>query len=344
MDLHMAWRNIWRNPHRTAVILTAVVIGVWSMVFLGALMRGVVQGMIQNGIDTLTGHVQIHQAQYLQDPSVVHRIQGMSRIQTVVAAELPPKSHLSMRVRVNAVANNARHNGGVTLVGIDPQDEARVSFIGRSIDQGRYLEPEDDNAVIIGKALAGRFETRLGRKLILMAQDTGGEIASRAFRIQGIFRAEMEATEKNFVFVTRRAAQKMLGMDDEVSEIAIVLPAHDQAPMVARRLQQRFTGRDITVTTWRQALPLLTSYLELYNGFILIWFVVVFVAMAFGIVNTTLMAVFERMREFGLLKALGMRPRRIIRGILTESFIILLGGMVLGDLWYGDALPFDGEC
>jgi putative ABC transport system permease protein len=332
MDFLLAWRNIWRNPRRTAVILTAVVIGVWSMVFLGALMRGVVQGMIQNGIKTLTGHVQVHQIEYSQDPSVEHRIRGVKRIKAAIAGQLPAHSSLSCRVRVNAVASNARHNGGVTLVGIDPQDEARVSFIGSSIAQGRYLQPDDDDAILIGRALAERFETRLGRKLILMAQDTTGRIASRAFRIRGIFRAEMEATEKNFVFVTRRAAQKMLGMDDAVSEIAIVLPAHGQAADVAQRLQQLFAGRDIVVTTWRQALPLLNSYLSLYNNFILIWFVVVFVAMAFGIVNTTLMAVFERMREFGLLKALGMRPRRIVRGILTESFFILVGGMALGDL------------
>ncbi len=332
MGFQIAWRNIWRNPRRTAVILTAVVIGVWSMVFLGALMRGIVQGMIQNGIKTLTGHVQIHQVQYLQDPSVDHRIQAIARIKSMVASELPARSSLSCRVRVNAVANNARHNGGVTLVGIDPEDEAKVSFIGSSIVEGRYLKPDDGDAIVIGRALADRFETRLGHKLILMAQDTRGEIASRAFRIRGIFHAEMESTEKNFVFVTRSAAQKMLGMDDAVSEIAIVLPAHDRAAAVARRLQQRFAGQDLVVTTWRQALPLLTSYLELYDSFIMIWFVVVFVAMGFGIVNTTLMAVFERMREFGLLKALGMRPRRIVWGILTESFFILVCGMLLGDL------------
>lgn len=332
MDIHMAWRNIWRNPRRTAVILTAVIIGVWSMVFLGALMRGIVQGMIQNGIKTLTGHVQIHQARYAQDPSVAHSIKDAAHITAVIESQLPAGSRLSGRVRVSAAVSNARHNGGVTLVGIDPEDESRVSFIGSSIVEGRYLEPGDTNAIIIGQALARRFETRLGRKLILMAQDAGGDIASRAFRIRGIFRAEMESTEKRFVFVTRPAARQMLGMDDALSEIAVMLPSNDQVAAVARRLQHRLAGRDIVVTTWRQALPLLTSYLELYDNFILIWFVVVFVAMGFGIVNTTLMAVFERMREFGLLKALGMRPRRIVRGILTESLFILACGMALGDL------------
>ena len=332
MDFQLAWRNVWRNPRRTTVILTAVVIGIWSMIFLGALMRGVVEGMIQNGIKTLTGHVQIHQSDYIQDPSVNHRLEDVQPIRSVLAQNLPDQSHTSSRVRIDAAVANARHNGGVTLVGIDPQEEAKVSFIGSGIVEGRYLKPDDTDAIVIGKALAKRFETRLGKKLILMAQDTKGEIASRAFRIRGIFSAEMESTEKNIVFVPLGAAQKMLGMGNAVSEISIVLPSYDQAPAVAAKLQQTFSGRDIDVRTWRQALPLLTAYLKLYDNFILIWFVVVFVAMGFGIVNTTLMAVFERMHEFGLLKALGMRPGRIVRGILTESFFILVCGLVLGDL------------
>ena len=334
MDIQLAWRNVWRNPRRTAVILTAVVIGVWSMVFLGALMRGIVRGMIENGINTLTGDVQIHERHYIQDPSVNHRIRDVDAIRSVLESALPPHSHTSARVRIEAVAANARHNLGVTLVGIDPTDEARVSFIGDAVVQGRYLAPDDDDAILIGRALAQRFETRLGRKLILMAQDTRGEIASRAFRIRGIYRAEMAATEKTFVFVTRKSAQQMLAMDDSVSEIAVALPAHDLAPSIAHRLQGLLDNpsEPIVVRSWRQALPLLDSYLGIYDNFILIWFVVVFVAMGFGIVNTTLMAVFERMREFGLLKALGMRPRRIVRGILTESLFILIIGMLLGDL------------
>lgn len=332
MDIQLAWRNLWRNPRRTAVILIAVVIGVWSMVFLAALMRGIVDGMIQNGIQTLTGHVQLHHSGYVQDPSVNHRIQHITETQKLVAEALPAHSHASNRVRVNAVISNAHHNGGVTLVGINPPDEARVSFIGTSVTQGSYLQPDDTNAIVIGRALAQRFETGLGRKLILMSQGTNGEIASYAFRIKGIFRAEMEATEKAYVFVPLHTAQKMLGMTDAVSEIAIILPAYDQAEAVAQQLRDGLQGRSIKVRTWREALPLLVSYLDLYDSFILIWFVVVFVAMGFGIVNTTLMAVFERMREFGLLKALGMRPRRIVRGILTESFFILTCGIALGDL------------
>ncbi len=332
MDLQIAWRNIWRNPRRTLVILTAVVIGVWSMIFMGALMRGTIAGMIQNGIDTLTGHIQIHQRDYPDDPVVEYRIAKPVELERTLERHLPPGSRWSQRVRVNAVAGNARHNTGVTLVGIDPSREAPVSFIAGSIVAGDYLEPDDATGILLGQALLDRFETRIGRKLILTAQDADGDIASRAFRIRGIFRAEMESTEKQFVFVQRSAAQQMLKLGDTVSEVAIILPDHALAGKVADDLRARLAGTDLAVRTWRQALSMLTAILKLYDTFIFIWFLVVFVAMGFGIVNTTLMAVFERMREFGLLKALGMRPLRIVRGILTESGLILIGGMAIGNL------------
>jgi len=332
MNVQIAWRNIWRNPRRTGVILIAVVIGVWSMIFLGALMRGILAGMIHNGINTLTGHIQIQQTHYPQDPSIDYRIADPADIENVLTEHLPESSQWTRRVRVNSVVNNARHNKGAILVGIDPEKEARLSFIGTAVTQGRYLKAGEANAVVVGRALAEQFETGLGRKLIVMSQDANGRIASRAFRIRGIFQAEMEATEKSYIFVTLPVAQKMLKIGEAVSEIAVLLPNHDQTEEADRMLKKELAGRDLVVRSWMEALPLLQAYLKMYDSFILIWFVVVFVAMGFGILNTTLMAVFERMREFGLLKALGMRPGRIITGILTESLFILMMGLVVGNL------------
>jgi ABC-type lipoprotein release transport system permease subunit len=332
MNLQLAWRNIWRNPRRTAVILAAVVIGAWSMIFLAALMRGVVDGMVKNGIATLTGHVQIHQRDYPADPVVDHRIENPRSLLKVLEENLPAGSRWSARVRVNAVAGNARHSAGVTLVGIDPGQEAKVSFIGAGVTRGAYLQPDAPSGILIGRALADKFQTRLDRKIIITSQDAKGDVVSRAFRIAGIFQAEMESTEKGFVFVNLAAAQKILKMGPAVSEVAVLLPEHGMAREAAAKLQSLLDRDEYRVRTWQQALPLLTAMLKLYDNFIFIWFVVVFVAMGFGIVNTTLMAVFERMREIGVLKALGMRPGRVILTIEMETFFILIVGLLVGNL------------
>ncbi len=330
MFIDLAWRNIWRNPRRTAVILCAIVVGVWSMVFLGSVMRGMTEQMVQNGIATLTGHLQIHRQGYRDDPVIENSISDPAPLEAALHKLLPPGAHWSARVRVPAIAQNARNSAGVTLVGIDPGAEARVSFIGRALSQGRYLKPGDDHGVVVGRALLKKFETRLGHKLVVMSQDSSGQIASRAFRIVGVFRAEMESTEKQFIFVTLPAAQKMLKLKRGISEVSILLPPDVPPPPLARRLA-RALPPGLQVNTWQELLPLLVAYTQLMNGFTFIWYFVVFVAMAFGIVNTTLMAVFERIREFGLLKALGMRPGWIVREVLTESFFLLVLGQVLGN-------------
>lgn len=332
MDFQLAWRNIWRNPRRTAVILVAVVIGVWSMICIAALMRGIVGGMVKNNIDTLTGHIQIHQRQYPDDPVVDYRITDPQAIQSILKKELPEGSIWSTRVRVNAVASNARHSTGVSMIGIEPEREARISFIGAAVTQGRYLEESDTSSIVIGKALSEEFETEIGKKIILMSRDAAGDISSRAYRIAGLFQAEMEATEKGYVFVPIRTAQKMLKMGTAVSEIAILLPDADLSEPTTAHLKNKMKNGDLIVRSWQTILPLVTAVLKLYDTFVFIWFLVIFVAMGFGIVNTTLMSVFERMREFGLLKALGMRPGRIVRGILTESAAILLLGIIIGNI------------
>ncbi len=332
MYFQLAWRNIWRNRRRTAIILTAVIIGVWSMVLLGALMRGIAMGMINNGIATLTGDFQIHHKGYRDDPAIENSISDPSFVENVLKDLLPNDAHWSRRVRVNAVVSNAHHSAGVTMVGIDPISEAKISFIGSSISSGHYLTPADQNGILIGEALKDKFETKLGRKLVVMSQDTNGEIASRAFHIVGIFSAEMESTENQFVFVLCQTGQKMLKLDKGISEIAILLTGKPDHPELNQQLKAALPSDQFEVYNWKELMPFQTAYLNILDGFLYIWYLVVFVAMGFGIVNTTLMAVYERMREFGLLKALGMKPRWILREVLTESLLILICGIAIGNI------------
>jgi ABC-type lipoprotein release transport system permease subunit len=177
-----------------------------------------------------------------------------------------------------------------------------------------------------------KFETKIGRKLVIMSQDTQGEIASRAYRIIGTFKAEMQATEKQYVFVPRQSTQNMLQLKDSISEIAILFPDDSDHPDILAQLRAALPSDQYEVNSWRELLPFQTAYLEILDGFIWIWYLVVFVAMGFGIVNTTLMAVFERIREFGLLKSLGMKPWWILRGVLTESFLLLIIGIIIGNI------------
>ena len=229
------------------------------------------------------------------------------------------------------MVSNARHSAGLTLVGMDPKAEAAVSFIGSAVTKGEYLAPDDTRGILIGAALAKKMETKIGHKLVVMSQATDGQVASRAFRIRGIFGAEMRDTEKAFAFITLPGAQKMLKLKQGISEICVKLPDSGVADQVARSLTKNLPDT-LEVSTWKQILPMLDVMISINEQFNYIWYLVMFVAMGFGIVNTTLMAVFERIREFGILKALGMTGGRIVKGVLLESFILLAVGAVSGNL------------
>jgi len=332
----LAWRNIWRNPRRTIVILLAVIIGVWSMIFMGSLMRGMETEMVKSSIATLTGSIQIHHKDYRNDPVVENSMDGIDKLDKALNSTCAKDVFWAKRIRVNAVASNARNSGGVTLVGIEPEKEAKISFIGKAVVSGRYLKSEDKNKILVGRAFLKEFNTKIGNKLILMSQDTDKEIASKVFRIVGVFSAASESIEKLFVFVPISQASGMLKMEDKISEVSIILPRLDitgkKETRIANKLTAAIADDTYRVETWQQLLPMIKAYLEMSGFFLYIWYFVVFIAMGFGIVNTTLMAIFERMREFGLMKALGMKPFQVIKGVVTETFFLLVLGISAGNI------------
>ena len=330
MILSIAWKNLWRVPRRTIVILTAVVVGIWAMFSLVAVNMGMMDQMVSNSISTMTGHLQIHARGYFDDPVIENSISDVSSVIEVLG-EMPGKAHWSPRVRVPGVVNNARNSAGITLVGIDPGKEISVSSIGSFVRQGRYLTEEDKNGIVIGGKLAQKFDTKLGKKLILMAQDTTGDIASEGFRIVGIFETEIQAAEEAYVFIPLKTAQSMLKLGHKLSEICILAPDRSEVEPLYTFLTGKMP-QGVEVRTWEQLEPLIKAMVGIWEGFIYLWYLVVFVAIGFGLVNTMLAAVLERIREFGMLKAVGMKPRLIVAQVMTESFVLLLVGMAAGNV------------
>ena len=324
----LAWRNLWRHPGRTGAILFALALGVWSMVGIAGLTRGMLEQQLERAIANLTGHAQIHAPGYRDDPVVAHSMPAPGP-ELRAALNGPGVAAWAARVRVPAVIASERESAAVTLVGVDPARERGLSFIADAVAEGRYLEAPDDAGLLIGRELAQRLETRLGWRVVLMTQGADDELAERGFRVVGIFETEPEAMETGYVFTGRAVAQDMLGLGSAISEIALVAPARDRVEPLLGRLRAAAPG--LEVQPWTEIEPLLVLTEEVSNVILVIWYVIVFAAMSFGLVNTLLMAVFERTREFGLFQALGMRPGQIMGQVLGESLILLAIGLALGN-------------
>lgn len=335
MYAQLAWRNIWRNTRRTAVILTAVFVGVASMIILAALMRGMADSTVANSIDNLVGHIKAQHPGYRSDPDISHRISDPDALVKALSPELPKGAAVIKRIRVDGTAGNARETVGIQIVGITPADEKGASFIGKAPIEGDMIKDSEKTGIMIGAALADKLQTEIGKKIVLTTQKTDGETGSRAFRIRGVFHAELESMEKAFVFISYKGAERLIGEKNCATEISVVLPqkaASTQLEQYTSKCKSALSGFNVSVYNWKEMIPAISAYLAMFDAFLAIWFVVVFIAMGFGIVNTMLMAVYERMREFGLLKALGMKPSWIVRMVLGESLFLLAAGCAAGTI------------
>jgi ABC-type lipoprotein release transport system permease subunit len=326
----MAWRNLWRNHRRTLIMLLAITVGVWAMIFMTALMRGMVDQMIEDGIDALPGFVQIHHPDFRDDPSVENSLAppGPGLLE---ALQSPEVAGWASRVRVPAMISSERDSRGVTLLGVDPAGELALGFNPESIVEGRFLESPDDSGLVIGRKLLERLETDLGKRIVIMGQDTENEIADRGFRIVGVYKGKLAALEENYVYAGRSTVQTLLKMNGQVSEIAVTGRNYrDPGPLLD--VVSDAAPKDADVRPWTELDSYLGLMLGVMDGFVLVWVVVIFLALSFGLVNTLMMAVFERIREFGLMQALGMKPSAIRYQVLLESLMLLLLGLLAGNL------------
>jgi len=329
----LSWRNLWRNYRRTLITFSSIGVGVWAMIVLASLMQAWAMSTFNASINTLTGHAQIHAEQYLQDPNIDYRLNMPDEKQIQLLNSNIVKAW-SVRVRVPAIVQSERENSPVMLVGINPKTENNLSFIPDSISKGAYLDDKSSPGILLGKKLAKRLRTDINKRVVILSQGPNGDIKERGFRVTGIYEVEQEDTETQYAFVSLGKAQNMLTIDNTISEISFVL--HDLTELddfinhyKALNIQQKIK---LDIKSWSELEPFTLALLDMTSGTIALLTVIMFVLIAFGLVNTLLMAVYERTREFGLLQALGMKPSYILLMILIESTFLMGIGVIVGTI------------
>ncbi len=327
--LTLSWRNLWRNHRRTTIMLGAISVGVWAMLFMTALMRGMVDDMLHQGIRNLPGHIQIQHSAYADDPSVVNSIAAPTG-ELLATLERSGAERWTTRIRVPAVIASERESRGINLVGIDVEAEAAFSGIPDRIAEGRFLDSNRDDGIVLGARLAQLLETRLGKRVVVMSQDPQNNLSERGFRIVGIYRAETPSGEELNVYAARDTLQQLLNIEGRVSQIVLLGRNYRDIEPLYRRVRQG-TPAELSTRPWYEIDNYLAAMSNMMDGFVLVWVIIIFLALSFGLVNTLVMAIFERVREIGLIQALGMRPALIVYQILLESLLLLLIGLAVGN-------------
>ncbi|MBI2619729.1 MAG: ABC transporter permease [Ignavibacteriales bacterium] len=335
MIFKLAWRNIWRNKRRSVVVMTSVAVGVIATLLMDTLSRGMIYQMLYNQIGSHVAHLQIHRQGFRDNPIIQNNIPDAAVVERAVSST-PGISHYSSRILTYGLLSSAAASSGVFLIGIDPDQEGQITTIKGSLAAGTYLSGGPNEAVI-GQSLAEKLGVGLGDRVVGMASALDGHVGSDVFRIVGLYETLSSEFDKSFIYIARDNAQEMLGVGDLVSEFAIRINDISQLHTIQDRLLEEL-GEEYEVFTYPEILPFLVLQIDLYEQSMIIFYAIIGIALIFGIINTMLMSVFERIREFGVLKAVGMKDRRLLMMIVLEAFLLgIIGtgiGFIVGYLIY----------
>jgi putative ABC transport system permease protein len=312
--LKMAWRNVWRNRRRSLVTIAAMSLGLFTAVQYSGLVRGYIASAERNVLDMELGDLQIVAPGYREDPSIYNRIDDADALLKRLDAA---GFQASARLLSPALMAGQESSAGVELRGIDVGRDARTSTVSRHLYRGRWLEPGEPRGVVIGRRLARMLDVSPGDEVVVLTQAADGSLANDLYSVRGVLRSVGEATDRAGVFMSASAFRRLLVLPRGAHQVIVRRP--DRLPLEQAAGQVRRLAPGQQVRTWRELMPTLASMLDASETAMTAMFMLVYIAIGIVILNAMLMAVFERIRELGVLKALGMGPLSVFTLVALES-------------------------
>lgn len=327
MLIKLAWRNLWRNKLRTSIVLGAMIFGLTSVTIMIGFMNGMVANMTSNAINWQTSHLQIHQRGYQLDPEINKTISDESSISALLNNNPQVKAWTTRHLAEGMIAS-ARSTRGITINGINAQQEIKLRPIKEHIQAGQWIDEKGRNPIVVSQKTAERLKLRVGSKVVVTFSDSQGNVSGAAFRVRGIYKSVSSAFDEANVFV-RLSDLKILSGVAGNHEIAILLNEIKHLPSFKQQISQRL-NTDNKIQSWDELQPLLATMSSTMAVSNLVMLFIFVLAMGFAIVNVLLMSLFERTREFGVLMAIGMQKHKILALISLESTLLGLVGATFG--------------
>ncbi|MCF8245083.1 MAG: FtsX-like permease family protein [Saprospiraceae bacterium] len=341
MLLTLAWRNIWRNKVRSLVIICSVAVGLWAGAFIVAVYDGMAKDRIRTVIQEEVSHLQIHHPAFKEDFEPKFVAGDVDSLTAKIVA-VPGVKSITARSITRGMMANASNSSGVTVIGIEPASENKTTGLQGRIIAGDFFPEGKRNPILVGNKLAEKLNIKSGNKVVLTFTNTHNNLTSGAFKVVGIYQSINSKLDGTNVYVLRQNLNALLTTPGKAHECAILLNNDDLVDSVKLQLQAIFP--DLKVETWRQVSPESDLIATYTTQSAIIMVVIIMIALAFGIVNTMLMAVLERTREIGMLMALGLKKGKLLTMIIFETFLLTLVGAPFGLLvaWATVALTQDG--
>ncbi len=343
----MAWRNNWRHKWRSALTISAIVFGLSLNIWGFCLTEGSHEQWIRNSVESFSGHLQIHRAGYQDDPSLRLSFKPDSLLFRLLKEQKPVVKDWGSRITTFGLASVGETSFAAMMVGIEPEREAGFIHWDSKIEKGEYLASGDMNGVLIGADLAENLGVGLGDTVIIVTQDFYGSLAGALRVVRGMFRSFSPEFDRSGLLINLKSVQEMLSMEDRVNTIVVMASSSDKVETVRTALVQGLDNDKMEVIPWYEILMDIVQAVELDNIFGLLTNAILLLVIGFMVLNTFLMSVLERMREFGIMRSLGASPARVIGLIALEAFFLILVGYTLANAigitasWYNSIHPLD---
>jgi len=329
--IRMAFRNITRNWHRTLVTILAMAFAGFIMILFASLMEGMLQASERNAVIMDVGDIQIHAKGFRDDPDLYTRIDEPERL----IAEIEGLGlNATQRLYAFGLAASGAASAGVQLRGINVSSERKVTQIDRHVMTGTWLHEEDLEGVVIGRRLARTLGIGVGDELIFLGQAADGAMANALYHVRGILKSVGEGIDRSGIFMPEAVFRALMALPEGTHEIAVMRPGRRGDLDAAKMQVVALAGNEETLD-WRELRPVIARLLEMADTQTIIMIIITYIAVAMVVLNAMLMGVFERIREFGIMKAIGVQPLQIVGLIYMETLIqvMLAAAFALASGW-----------
>jgi ABC-type lipoprotein release transport system permease subunit len=325
----IAWRNIHRNLRRTLITLAAIASGLAAIIVFFGFSDGFHAQWVENSVRVYNGHVMIYADNYRKNRNLNRSIRDHALMDETLSG-IKSLEVYAPRIHVHGLASTAEGSKSVMIRGIDIGKEARITGLDRRIIEGGYLDHESSRGILLGYKLAKRLNAGIGDKIVLMIQASDGSMGAELFRLKGIFKLGAIDLDALLAIVTLEDAQDLAVMPGKVTELVLILDRPENVLPVTRELDRELGSRGYEVLSWDKVMPHSKEVIDLSTIFMYLVLVIILIVVALGILNTMLMSIMERTREFGIMMALGTRPLQVVGLVLLESLFLGLFGVLIG--------------
>jgi len=348
----LAWRNLWRRPQRTVLSLVSIAIVSGLLVFVLSFQDGVYATMKETTLRIFDGYAQLQPEGYAADPRLELAISHPDDLARA-AEGVDGVTAAAPRVNGFAILANGPRSYAAAVVGVDPASEAKISTIASRISSGRFLRADDTNQAILGDILAKNLGVAVGGKLTMLGSARDGSVAADVLTVAGVYHSGIPDLDRSILEMPLARAQDTFGMDGAVNTIVLGGPSLGAVNRALPALQAIGQRSGVAVRDWQAMEPAMRDAIDLKYATSMLFYASLVVVVAFIILNTLLMSVLERTREFGMLLALGMSSGQIGAMVWIELLGLALLGSAIGvaigaaaTLWLqsvGIVMPIDAK-